>query len=582
MVGRRQWARGGAALVLAALLTPAGTPGTAGPAGAPGPSATTDSGRVRAAVGASVDPALDGLVGSVPVVVQGQPGGRDEVQRAVRAADGHVLRELPLVQGVAATVPGQRVRALAADPAVRAVSLDRALVVQGALDDESDRTSDYHGATRVDELRSTGLDGSGATVALLDTGVSPDVAPLTDRLVPVDDGVAGSMAPCKDLSGEGSCRDGFGHGTFLAGLIAGEPSAEQPLGGVAPGARVLSVKVAGRDGSTDVSTVLAGIQWVVSFRERYGIDVLNLSLGTDSTQPYRDDPLNYAVERAWAEGIVVVVSAANRGPHPGTVTKPGDDPFVLTVGAVDDRGTPAHGDDRLPDFSSRGPTADGLVKPDLVAPGARLVSLRAPGSLIDEEHPVDGTTAYRRGSGTSMATAVVSGVAALLAQGRPDLDPDEVKHALRVSARPVASDDPNAVGAGLVDAHAATSSAPPGRANGELERSNGAGSLVAARGTLTVAPATLPGTVLTGSTTAQLLLWDPAGYTTGVWSGPTWYTSPHGTVAWPGTSWAGDNWGGDNWGGDNWGGSTWQGEQATTEDYGRPGPVPGWYGAWDG
>src|SRR5207245_1877202 len=128
----------------------------------------------------------------------------------------------------------------------------------------------------------------------------------------------------------------------------------------------------------------AAIQWVVSFKDRYGIKVLNLSLGTDSTQTYRTDPLNYAVERAWDSGIVVVVSASNRGPGPATISKPGDDPLVITVGAVDDRGTPGLGDDELPNFSSHGPTAaDGLAKPDLVAPGGHIVSLRAPGSAID-------------------------------------------------------------------------------------------------------------------------------------------------------------------------------------------------------
>jgi serine protease AprX len=158
----------------------------------------------------------------------------------------------------------------------------------------------------------------------------------------------------------------------MAGLVAGNgASGAGGATGTAPEARVLSVKVAGADGAADVSTVLAGLQWVVSFRERYGIDVLNLSLGTDSTQSWQDDPLNYAVERAWDAGIVVVVAAANTGPAPGTIAKPGDDPWVVTVGAVDGQGTPGVGDDRVPDFSSRGPTRDGVAKPDVVAPGAR-------------------------------------------------------------------------------------------------------------------------------------------------------------------------------------------------------------------
>src|SRR5262249_4290313 len=157
-------------------------------------------------------------------------------------------------------------------------------------------------------------------------------------------------------------------------------------------------------------------------------------------------PLNYAVEKAWDAGITVVVAASNRGPDPATISKPGDDPLVITAGAVDDMGTPALADDELPDFSSRGPTAaDGLAKPDVVAPGAHVVSLRAPGSAIDTQFPtyVDGS--YRRGSGTSMATGVTSGAVALMLSANPNLTPNAIKYALTTSARSVASSDPMAV-----------------------------------------------------------------------------------------------------------------------------------------
>ena len=254
-------------------------------------------------------------------------------------------------------------------------------------------------------------------MALVDTGVA-DVPQLRERIVPV------GAAACENLSAEPDCGDGYGHGTFMAGLV----------GSVAPGAGILSVKIAGRDGSADVSNVLGAIQWVVSNAGRYKINVLNLSLGTDSTQDWRTDPLNYAVERAWAAGITVVTAASNRGPGAGTVTKPGDDPWVLTVGAVDDRGTSGLGDDLLPAFSSRGPTRSGQVaKPDLAAPGAHLVSLRSPGSEVEHAHP-GGKGPLRRGSGTSMAAAVVSGVAALVMDAWPSWPPDRVKYALTATA----------------------------------------------------------------------------------------------------------------------------------------------------
>ena len=278
------------------------------------------------------------------------------------------------------------------------------------------------------------------TVAVIDTGIA-DVGDLAGRVLPVTDRVTGVTTACQNLSGEDGCGDSYGHGTFIAGLIAGNGAASGgEYRGVAPGANLVSVKIAGRDGASDVSTVIAAIQWTVSFKDRYGIKVMNLSLGTDGTQSYKTDPLNYAVERAWGAGIAVVVAASNRGPAAGTIAKPGDDPWVITVGAVDDRGTPGVGDDSIPQFSSRGPTAaDGLAKPDVVAPGAHVVSLRAPGSAIDTEFPNSIGNGYRKGSGTSMATAVVSGAVALMLQRNPAMAPDQVKYALMSTARNAAS-----------------------------------------------------------------------------------------------------------------------------------------------
>src|SRR5439155_21949197 len=149
--------------------------------------------------------------------------------------------------------------------------------------------------------------------------------------------------------------------------------------------------------------------------------------------------------------IAVVVSAGNLGPNPQTISKPADDPFVITVGAVDDKGTPGLGNDELPNFSSRGPTAaDGLTKPDVVAPGAHLPSLRAPGSAVDTNFPTYIDANYRRGSGTSMSAGVVSGSVALLMQAHPSWSPDRIKFALMSTAHNVASNNPNDVGSGEI------------------------------------------------------------------------------------------------------------------------------------
>ena len=196
------------------------------------------------------------------------------------------------------------------------------------------------------------------------------------------------------------------------------------------------MKVAGASGATDVSNVLAAIQWVVSFKSRYDIRVLNLSLSTDSVQSYRSDPFNYAVERAWDAGIVVVVSASNRGPAPATISKPRRRPAGHHGRARSTTGArPGFGNDELPDFSSRGPTpADGIAKPDVVAPGALIRSLRVPGSTIATSSGAP-TAPYQRGSGTSFAAAAVSGVAALMLGRNPGMTPNQVKYALVRSAR---------------------------------------------------------------------------------------------------------------------------------------------------
>jgi len=530
-------------------------------------------------VGAARDGSSQPGTEPVRVIVQQRAAADAAPALAVRRLGGQVTRALPIVAGFAATVPATVVDELARLPGVRAVTPDDRVRVQGTADTGNLR-SVYPKAIRADDAWRRGVTGRGVTVAVVDTGVAPNLPDLSGRLVQVTDDLTGQTTPCKNLSGELDCNDRYGHGTFIAGLVAGDgASSDGRWKGVAPEASILSVKAAGADGSADVSNILAAIQWVVSFKERYGIRVLNLSLGTDSTQDWRVDPLNYAVERAWTAGMTVVVAAGNRGPAPGTISKPADDPWVITVGATDDRGTAALNDDQLPDFSGRGPTAQGVAKPDVVAPGAHVISLRAPGSTIDTRFPsyVDGS--YRRGSGTSMATAVVSGAAALMLQANPRFPPDRVKHALVATARDAAAADPMAVGAGVVDADAAAFSAPAGVANQGLARSNGRGSLALSRGSVQLQTGdplgSVLGPVLGATLTAQLLLWNPGGYTGVPWVPSDWYLS-----TWEVNRWNRVTWYGNDWPGMKWHGSTWYG-QAQDGSYGSSLAGSAWYGAWE-
>jgi serine protease AprX len=524
------------------------------------------------------------------VIIRATPGAAGALGARVKALGGQITRKLPLIEGFAAAVPAAAIARLRSDPALLSMAPDARVRVSAAgwtptaaTAGGAEQNSAYPQALRAPQVWQAGDQGQGVTVAVLDTGVTP-TPDLAGRLVTVHNDRTGRDDPCENLSGEPDCTDTYGHGTFVAGIIAGDGASSGGAHvGVAPQARILAVKVTGADGSTDVSNVLAAIQWVVSFQARYHIQVLNLSMATDSVQTYRTDPFNYAVERAWDAGIVVVVSASNRGPATTTISKPGDDPLVITVGAIDDRGTAGIGDDEVPDFTSRGPTpADGLAKPDVVAPGAHMVSLRSPDSTIDQSvGDIDG--AYQRGSGTSFSAAATSGVVALMLARTSGLTPNQVKYALLASARTLhASTDPMTVGNGEVDAAAAALNPPAGSANAGVLRSNGTGSLQASRGHVEVQTVGSM-TVVNGLLTAQLLLWDPTGYLVG-WNPMSWYVStweltPWLPVAWSANDWPGRNWGGRNWGGGDWEGSIWGGDRMSRV-YGLPIEGSIWYGAW--
>jgi serine protease AprX len=499
----------------------------------------------------------------VSVLVRATTSATGAVEQAVRALGGTVTTELPIVDGFGARMPADRLPALRSTPGVVSADAAAGVSFDGAFGQGSGGPSAvYSTVVRADRAWGAGYSGQGVGVALIDTGVNA-----------VGD-LAGRVAASVDFTADGDGVDRFGHGTFVAGMIAGTGSTGAGVTGTAPGARIISLKIAGRDGSADITHVLAALQYAVSFKDVYGIRVVNLSLGTDSTQDYRLALLNYAVERAWANGLVVVVSASNRGPDAGTISKPADDPFVVTVGAADDRTTPAIADDGVPAFSAAGPTAsNGLTKPDLVAPGRSVVSTRAPGSTVDVNNPsarID--TAHFVGSGTSFATGVVSGAAALVLSRTPSLTPDQVKARLLDTARPGPVGDPQRVGHGWLDAAAATSSDSTAAANQGLAWSDGSGSLQASRGSQRVSITTgtvldpvlgpLPVlTLLSGDLTAQNRPFDADQYRSADWSGSQWYGSQWYGSQWYGSQWYGSQWYGSQWYGSQWYGSQWYGSQ---------------------
>nr|WP_239143856.1 S8 family serine peptidase [Actinoplanes philippinensis] len=426
------------------------------------------------------------------------------------------------------------------------------------------------GTVRNGTADTASLTGAGIGVALIDSGVAP-VAGLNQP---------GKVINGPDLSFESQTPglqylDTYGHGTHMAGIIAGsDPSSG--FQGVAPGAHLISLKTAAYDGAVDVSQVIAAIDWVVAHRNDPGLNirVLNLSFGTDSIQPSLTDPLSFAVESAWKKGIVVVTSAGNDGA--ARVTMPAANPYVLAVGAADPNGTDTRTDDTIATFSNRGTV---VRHPDLLAAGRSLVSLRVPGSYIDTQYPTArvGDNLFR-GSGTSQAAAVVSGSVALLLQQRPGLTPDQVKQLLMKAADPLAKPDPIGSGAGQLDIAEASTLIMPLNATQVWAPATGLGSLEASRGTSHVADS-VSGVELTGERDIFGMPWVPLTWTTAarngkawtggtwngsVWSGPgftgtSWASSSWALVTWTGRSWAGRSWAGDTWAGRSWAGGTWTG-----------------------
>ena len=408
--------------------------------------------------------------------------------------------------------------------------------------------------------------GQGVDVALLDTGVTP-VQGLDAR----DKVLYGPDLSFDSQDPKLAYVDGYGHGTAMAGIIAGNDGLG-PLGyqGVAPNARIVSVKVGSTNGATDVSQMIAGIDWIVQHAHDPGMNirVLNLSLGTSSTQYYASDPLAQAAENAWHHGIVVVVAAGNDNTTSNSVADPATDPYVIAVGAEDPMGTILAADDTVPAFSQRG---TGSRHPDLVAPGVSIMGLLSPGSTLATQYPA-GIIGGRffRGSGTSQAAALTSGAVADMLSLNPVLTPDQVKNALMSSATRISNNNPNYVGSGLLNLAGAesvrpttqTQSFPPSNGSGSLELARGGNHVSAGGVTLTgeqdiFASPWVPSVMVPLEQSATA--WNGGVYNGVTWSGNTWTGVTWSGVTWSGVTWSGVTWSGATWSGVTWSGATWSG-----------------------
>lgn len=354
---------------------------------------------------------------TIPVIVRLR--GR-EVPFAALAAEGLAqTRELSLINSLAGDIPVQALDSLAQQD-----------WVEGIYPDAEVRTTMDVAvpAINADLGWRSGCKGKGINIAVVDTGIypHPDLLNPESRLVAFHDVVGGRS----------KFYDDNGHGTHVAGAAAGNGwYLNDRYSGVAPEAGLVGVKVLDRTGRGRTSQVIEGIQWCVENQEKHQIRIINLSLGSPAYSGYEQDPFCQAVAKAWDSGIVVCCAAGNEGPDRESILTPGIQPRVITVGAMADKGTKERGDDEIASFSSRGPTIDKLTKPDVLAPGKDIVSLRVPRSYLDREQRSSRVErAYFSLSGTSMATGVCSGFVAVLLGRHPNWTPDTVKERIMRTA----------------------------------------------------------------------------------------------------------------------------------------------------
>ena len=375
----------------------------------------------------------------------------------IQQLGGVLGRQLPIIDAQVADIPTASLLALAASNAVQRIALDRAAV--GTLE----RTGAVVGATAARQM--FGYDGTGITVAVVDSGVTPAHDDLADA------GGGQRVDRFVDfVNGQSAAYDDYGHGTHVSGIVAGNGfNSGAERSGIAPGARIVALKVLDGSGAGRISSVIAAFGDVLVNKDVQHIRIVNVSLGAAVHESYNTDLLTLAAKRLVDAGIVVVAAAGNRGVNAGgpqyrSVMAPGNAPWVLTVGASSHMGTVHREDDTVAPFSSRGPTAvDYSAKPDLVAPGVGTESLSSPNSYLynsRSQYLLSGTMPtpwlpYLSLSGTSQATPVVSGTIALMLQANPTLTPNAVKAILQYTARPHSGYDALTEGAGFLDAKGA-------------------------------------------------------------------------------------------------------------------------------
>ena len=488
---------------------------------------------VQAPTAARVQPVLLQMAAQQPdqvvrVVVQ-KTMKDDWVEQAVSARGGKITQDLSIINAFAAEIRAKDVAQLASADGVRWVSLDAPVTHSGEPIDTTELTSAYVKTVGADRIWNEGpayLQGQGVAVAVVDSGDCQNNGDTCNDLRGPN-GLSRVVAATSMLSGPGSGpADLYGHGSLIEGLVGGTGiGLHGKYMGIAPNVNLVSVRIANNLGQALTSDVVAGLQWVLVNKATFNIRVVNLSLNSTTAESYHTSPLDAACEVLWFNGIVVIVPAGNNGT--ATLYPPANDPFVITVGATDDKGTSSLADDELASFSAYGTDQTGAVKPDLVAPGKNLISiLPKTKTRIWKDHQSNytGESApnehYMRVSGTSFAAPVVSGAVALLLQDEPNLTPDQVKYRLKATAnKNWPGYNATVAGAGYLDAYATVHGTSTASAN-------------------------------TGLAASQLL-W--TGSTPVTWGSVDWNSVDWNSVDWNSVDWNSVDWNSVDWNSDYWG-----------------------------
>ena len=474
---------------------------------------------------------LQGQVPQLQTAVSDAQQGAQQTQSSLGAQ-----QDFTAIPGLHLTLTGQQVLHLAKRPGILAIVPNSPVKMSGSVDTTAsiDGLSNSQLWPWVSGASASWGDADAAnnpsTIAVIDSGVDPQASQLQDRLLGQTD-----LSTLPDTTPGG---DGYGHGTFVASLAAGSSAG---YAGSDPYAYIYSVNVMNNEGEANIADVIAGCDWVLANKDMYDITVANLSLVGTTPASVMFDPLDQAVEQLWLNGIVVVAAAGNYntdGQASGVPYAPGNDPFIITVGATDPNGTVDDSDDFSAPWSAFGSTLDGFAKPDLGAPGRYIVAPVPANSGLATERPASVVSpGYMELSGTSFAAPIVAGAAAYLLSIHPDWTPDQVKGALMEAATPT----PNAVagsdGVGEVNIAAAAQITDPPNPNAGLDQY------------LT--------TDADGSNAFDAAAWNSAAWSSAAWSSAAWSSAAWSSAAWSSAAWASAAWSSAAWSSAAWASAAW-------------------------